>query len=131
MGRGERVHPKGEETDTQRSPGLAGAAVRGEGFPVSPAPSMVAGVGLLLPRTAGASAFTHQSPHLLGSISCLSLLLVEGSLECGSKGGGPALLHGSPQKGMSQTLPLPSRGSQTVREEIMTEHMPQPGLHTA
>lgn len=40
------------------------------------------------------------------------------------------MLHDSPPKGTNQTLPLPSRSSQTVREEIMTEDMLQPRLHT-
>lgn len=54
---------------------------------------------LCSPRMQLPSPITAQ--HLLGNISYLSVLLVEGALKCGSMGGGPTQLcyMAAPKKG--------------------------------
>lgn len=100
---------------------------RGESFP-APVPSMLPGWGQARhvwgsrsPRLQLSPLLPTRAQHVLGNI-CLSVLLVEGALKCVSMGGGSALLHGSPPKGMNQTLSLPSR-SPLDREEFMTKEM--------
>lgn len=127
MGRGGWVPLEGEGPETQGRPSPAGVVLR------TPVPSMVPGWDQV-PWVRGSCPHDHsrlhlRPPDLPGNMPCLSVLLVEGALECGREGGS-ALLPGSPSKEMNQPLPLSSRNPHMVWQEIKTGgRTPKPELH--